>query len=412
MEPLGMDRGWLPSLDYGTKAYPEKVARRLRMVNGTTWCVAIFISFYAVAQALDPTPGVWKPLLVNVLGVVAFASIPLLHRFGPLAAPIAFVVTAYLAIFTLILLAGTASGMQMQLLGVAAGALLFFDAFRARFAIVFGVTAIALIIGTEIAVPRNTGLQSEHAMLMNFVGTAIGTCAILLAVVWHAIREVARAEAKVEHEFARSEQLLLNILPASVAERLKDRSADVIADRYDGASVMFVDLAGFTSLAGSVAPVDLVRFLNAVFSQLDQLVQQHGLEKIKTSGDAYMVVSGVPEPRTDHAEALADFAIAAREQLTGLVDPTGRAVPARIGIASGAVVAGVVGTRKFFYDVWGDAVNTASRMESTGQAGRIQVAPGMYELLKNAFELEERGTIDVRGKGPMRTWFLVSRRAA
>ena len=127
--------------------------------------------------------------------------------------------------------------------------------------------------------------------------------------------------------------------------------------------MLFADLAGFTALASKTTPGDLVLFLNEVFTWLDGQVERHGLEKIKTSGDAYMVVSGVPEPRDDHAEALADFAIAVQEQLKGLADPAGLAIPVRIGMESGAVVAGVVGTRKFFYDVWGDTVNIASRME-------------------------------------------------
>jgi len=157
-------------------------------------------------------------------------------------------------------------------------------------------------------------------------------------------------------------------------------------------------------------PEELVRFLNGVYTKLDSLVERHGLEKIKTTGDAYMVVSGVPEPRPDHAAELADLALDMRDALAGLTDPKGRAVPVRIGIASGPVVAGVVGTRKFFYDVWGDAVNTASRMESTGEAGKIQVAPATRELLAGRFELQERGIIEVRGKGPMQTCFLIGRK--
>jgi adenylate cyclase len=171
-------------------------------------------------------------------------------------------------------------------------------------------------------------------------------------------------------------------------------------------------MEGFTARATDMAPDELVRFLDGVFTKLDGLVERHGLEKIKTTGDAYMVVSGVPEPRPDHAAAIADLALDMRDALNWLLDPKGRAVPVRIGIASGPVVAGVVGRRKFFYDVWGDAVNTASRMETTGEAGRIQVAPETHALINEAFDLEERGLVDVRGKGPMRTWFLVGRKTS
>ena len=202
----------------------------------------------------------------------------------------------------------------------------------------------------------------------------MSSTAILFSIIFYAVRQLARAEAAAEREYERSESLLSNILPPRVAERLKERSRCVIADAYPEASILFADMAGFTARASDTTPEELVRFLNDVFTKLDGLVERHGLEKIKTTGDAYMVVSGVPEPRPDHAEALAELALDMRDALVGLVDPKGREVPVRIGIASGPVVAGVVGTRKFFYDVWGDAVNIASRMESTGEAGKIQVA--------------------------------------
>jgi adenylate cyclase len=140
------------------------------------------------------------------------------------------------------------------------------------------------------------------------------------------------------------------------------------------------------------------------------LVDRHGLEKVKTSGDSYMVVSGVPEPRSDHLEALASLALDMAEAVSGLTDPQGRDVPLRIGVASGPVVAGVVGARKFFYDVWGDAVNVAARMESTDVEGRIQVPDNVYQLLSERFEFEERGEIEVKGKGLMHTWYLIGRR--
>jgi adenylate cyclase len=336
-----------------------------------------------------------------------------LHRFGPLAAPLVFACLTYLFLFRVVWQIGTEGGSWLFYLSAAALCLPLFGLERVRLCIFISAMAAVLIVALHIVVPPNTGLLSDRSLFLgNFIFNVVLNALILFAVIWYTMREVASAEARAEYEHARSEQLLTNILPQEVAERLKERRDDIVADRYENASVLFADLAGFTSLAGRVSPDQLVRFLNSVFTSLDGLVERHGLEKIKTSGDAYMVVSGVPRPRADHAEALADFAIAVRDELKGLVDPTGKPVPVRLGMASGAVVAGVVGTRKFFYDVWGDAVNTAARMESTGEAGRIQVAPDTCALLKDAFELEERGVIDVRGKGPMRTSFLVRRRAA
>jgi adenylate cyclase len=266
---------------------------------------------------------------------------------------------------------------------------------------------VGLYLSLSLAARRR--LRFANGLFFTFVANLVTSSIFLYGIIFYVVRQMARAEAAAEREHQRSEGLLVNILPSRVAERLKDRVDSEIADAYSEASILFADMGGFTARASDTTPEDLVRFLNGVYTQLDSLVERHGLEKIKTTGDAYMVVSGVPEPLPDHAGALADLALDMRAALAGLVDPKGRAVPVRIGIASGPVVAGVVGTRKFFYDVWGDAVNTASRMESTGEAGKIQVAPKTRELLADRFELEERGVIEVRGKGPMRTWFLIGR---
>ena len=162
--------------------------------------------------------------------------------------------------------------------------------------------------------------------------------------------------------------------------------------------------------ASEITPCDLVAFLDRLYTEFDLLVDRHGLEKIKTTGDAYMVVSGVPQPRADHAEALAHLALDLAESVAQMRDPQGRGVAMRIGLASGPVVAGVVGSRRFFYDVWGDAVNVASRMESTDPTGHIQVPQNLYERLRDEFAFVERGDIDIKGKGVMHTWYLVGRR--
>ncbi|MGA9493311.1 MAG: adenylate/guanylate cyclase domain-containing protein, partial [Mycobacterium sp.] len=233
---------------------------------------------------------------------------------------------------------------------------------------------------------------------------------MVVTTVWYAVREIVRAEAAMEVEYERSEALLANILPTSVAERLKDPARNVIADKYEDASVLFADIAGFTERASDMAPEHLIRFLDRLYGDFDALVDEHGLEKIKVSGDSYMVVSGVPQPRVDHVEALASLALDMAEAASRLKDAQGNPLPLRIGLASGPVVAGVVGSRRFFYDVWGDAVNVASRMETTDSVGRIQVPEAVYQRLRNDFVLHERGAIDVKGKGVMRTWYLVGRR--
>ncbi|MFO0557921.1 MAG: adenylate/guanylate cyclase domain-containing protein [Polyangiales bacterium] len=220
-------------------------------------------------------------------------------------------------------------------------------------------------------------------------------------------RKTIRAQAEeIERERARSEALLRNVLPDKVARRLKDGES-VIADGYDEATVLFADIVGFTPLSAKLTPHALVARLNEVFTGFDAKCAELGLEKIKTIGDAYMVVGGVPERRSDHAVAVVKMALAMREVLAEQRERHGDSLDVRIGVHSGPVVAGVIGTRKFAFDVWGDTVNTASRMESHARPGHVQISDRTRELVEEHFALEDRGTIDVKGKGAMRTWFVL-----
>lgn len=204
-----------------------------------------------------------------------------------------------------------------------------------------------------------------------------------------------------------SDDLLHNILPDEVARRLKS-SHDLIADHYDGASVLFADVVDFTPMSAHMEPADLVALLNSIFSTFDGFVEELGLEKIKTVGDEYMVASGVPSPRPDHATAIAELSLRIRDQVA-THDFAGQRISLRIGINSGPVVAGIVGTHKFAYDLWGDTVNVASRMESGGIPGAIQVTDATYQLIRNDFLCEPRGSVQVKGRGEMDTYFVVSR---
>jgi class 3 adenylate cyclase len=206
-----------------------------------------------------------------------------------------------------------------------------------------------------------------------------------------------------------SERLLLNVLPGPIADRLKTGES-LIVDRFDAVSVLFADIVGFTAVASRTSPEELVTMLNELFSTFDRLAEKHGLEKIKTIGDAYMVVAGIPQPVADHALAITHMGL---DMLAGIADyskRTGMNLTIRVGIHTGSVVAGVIGTKKFIYDLWGDTVNTASRMESTGVPGRIQVSEATYQVLKDLFEFEERGPIEVKGKGQMSVYLLVKQR--
>lgn len=214
---------------------------------------------------------------------------------------------------------------------------------------------------------------------------------------------------KVVAERERAEGLLLNILPPSIAKRL-GHNQDTIADSFEEATVLFADIVNFTNLSSHISPTELVSMLNEIFSRFDRLLERYGLEKIKTIGDSYMVVGGLPLIRPDHAEAVAEFALDMQQQIQEFNAERGQSFSMRIGINTGPVVAGVIGLKKFIYDLWGDTVNIASRMESHGIPGAIQVSSATYERLKNKYLFEERGTIDVKGKGEMTTYLLKSKK--
>jgi adenylate cyclase len=204
----------------------------------------------------------------------------------------------------------------------------------------------------------------------------------------------------------KSESLLLNILPKEIAAILKNESR-TIADHYAEASVLFADMVGFTPLSAQLPPVEMVELLNEVFSYFDSLLDKYKVEKIRTIGDSYMVASGVPRGRPDHAQALACMALEMRDYIATHTFCHNQRVNFRIGINSGSMIAGVIGRRKFVYDVWGDAVNIASRMESHGLGGAVQITQATYELIKDEFECEPRGTVSVKGRGDMEVWLIV-----
>ena len=232
-----------------------------------------------------------------------------------------------------------------------------------------------------------------------------------ISVFFHDITTRKKMESALRKERNKTENLLLNLLPEPIAERLKEEPG-VIADKFEKATILFADLVNFTQISTTMSATKLVYLLNEIFSTFDELTEKHGLEKIKTIGDAYMVAGGIPIARPDHAEASAEMALdmlVAIDELNVKLEAT---FDLRIGINSGPVVAGVIGTKKFIYDLWGNAVNTASRMESHGVPGRIQVSFYTYELLRDKYEFEERGSIDIKGQGEMRTYFLTGPKTA
>jgi class 3 adenylate cyclase len=221
--------------------------------------------------------------------------------------------------------------------------------------------------------------------------------------------ELQEREKALAAEKKKSESLLLNILPKPIAERLK-QGADIIADDFPDITILFADLADFTHFSSQISSIELVNILNDVFSLFDHLAEKYNIEKIKTIGDAYMAVAGLPIPRLDHAEAIAELALDMQQAVEVLSRERNLPLSLRIGLNTGPVTAGVIGRKKFAYDIWGNAVNTASRMEAQGVAGKIQVTEVTYERLRDRYTFTERGWVEIKGRGQMKTYFLTGRR--
>jgi len=288
-----------------------------------------------------------------------------------------------------------------------------------RSSLTLPLLAIVLGYGMLINVTR-TGFSGNSAAQGILVGAGLLTLFVVsrqVLALWENQRlnselndrliQLDQAYSMLNIERDRAERLLLNVLPEEVASRLKDGQA-TIADSFAEVTVLFADIVGFTSLSARIPPEQLVQLLNQVFSVFDKLAEKHGLEKIKTIGDAYMVVSGLNGPYPNRPDAAAAMALEMQKELQTLSGITGIDLQVRIGMDTGPVVAGVIGTKKFIYDLWGDTVNTASRMESQGIAGRIQVTQRFYDCLQGKFQFEKRGVIQVKGKGEMMAYLLVS----
>ncbi len=251
-------------------------------------------------------------------------------------------------------------------------------------------------------------VQPSQALDWTLAVGELGAMLVAGIIVLFLSRSVRLTEAKLENEHRKSERLLLNILPGPIAERLKSKPG-VIADGFTQVSVLFSDIVGFTPMSEHLSPRDVVELLNGLFSRFDALVDRYGLEKIKTIGDAYMVAAGLPSPCDDHARRVADLALDMLAEAADFGRQLDPPLGIRIGIHSGPVVAGVIGQSKFAYDLWGDTVNTASRMESEGLVGQIQVSAVTRTLLADGYRFEARGPVEIKGKGLMETFFLLGR---
>jgi guanylate cyclase len=278
------------------------------------------------------------------------------------------------------------------------GALAIFGDRRATFWLFAFIASQIIAIGWATQVDPLYHLENlEYVVAFNLLVVVVFTYFILL---YYARQRAVLLE--------RSDRLLRNVLPDDIANRLQE-SSDTIADNYQATSILFADVVDFTPLSSGMSPEDLVALLDEVFTAFDSLVEERGLEKIKTIGDAYMVAAGVPKERPDHAQILCDLGLAILALVTSR-EFNKQQIRMRIGINSGPVVAGIIGTKKFSYDLWGDAVNTASRMESTGTPGKIHITQTTQRLVRDEFVCEPLTPIDVKGKGPTAVWSLEGRK--
>jgi adenylate cyclase len=251
--------------------------------------------------------------------------------------------------------------------------------------------------------------QLPQSLVIIFFVLNIGAVSTISFVLLHYfVGQKERAYHLLRLEQDRSENLLLNVLPREIAARLKGGER-IIADYHPSVSILFADLVGFTPLTNQLSPTAMVELLNEIYSHFDSLIEKYEVEKLRTIGDNYMIASGLPRPRADHAQAIAGLALEMNTYIASLAPVGNRRLSFRLGINSGPVIAGVIGHKKFAYDVWGDTANIASRMESQGVPGKIQITQATYELIKTDFICEPHGSIEVKGKGPMQTWFLVGR---
>jgi adenylate cyclase len=402
---------WLGPLgrfvEFGTEGYPRPVRRRLAIVNVMALMIAVFSAIYALVFAFWGVQDYMSLILANLL-LMAFALVvPFAHRINDLAAAVLMAIAEFVALFFFVRELGRDSGIQLNYVIAAAVAFAIYDRKRLLLCVGVVMVALGLHITTWFLYPQeNARIAADPILLKNLYISSAATSFSIIALV------VACAFAMADRARAEADSLLANILPAAIAERLKARPGERVADSVAEASVLFSDLVGFTELAHELGAARTVAILDQIVTEFDRLAAAHGVEKIKTIGDGYMAVAGVSQPQGDHLPRLARMALCLPDLVARLSETHGVDLRVRIGIADGPVMAGVIGTDKFSYDVWGETVNLASRLESHGLPGEIQVSCAVHDALCEGFVFEPRGPIEVKGVGRLETWLLKAERAS
>ncbi len=394
----------------GTAGYPSHVRRRMAVTNVVSLLCSLMTVPYILLYALYDYQGLWPAIVVLAPQIVLYAITPCFHRLGPSAAALYFSVTWLAFAILYCFLFGRGSGLPLYFLAGAAAAMLIFGAERVLLSALVTVLALLAFLAVAIFFPMPALAAADPALVqILFLMTVPLVFLLIFTTVYFAFQEASLAEVALEKEHRFSTRLLENILPRAVALRLQHRETAMVADHVDSATILFADIVDFTPRAAKWPPNELVTFLGRVFRSFDDLAAGHGLETIKTIGDAYMVAGGLPEPRADHAESVALMALDILECCRQISAEYGETVDVRIGLDSGPVVAGVIGSNKLLYDVWGDTVNMAARMESHGVAGRIQVGEHLKGMLEDRFDFA-RGEIEVKGKARCASGFSTAAR--
>ena len=388
--------------EIGIAGYPREVRLRLAIINVMALLIAFASVTYVVTYASFGVMKYW-PLIVVNLGLVVIALLaPLAHRINDIAAIVLIWVAEYAALFFFVRELGHNSGIQLNYIIGAAVAFAICGWEHIRLVIAAVLSGLVLHLAAWFLYPPDAArIAADPALLHNlYVSSAVTTFGIVALVVGYALNKADRARAEAD-------KLLANILPEPIIDRLKDGQDTRIADAVPDASVMFSDLVGFTALSQEIGAARTVDILDGLVTEFDRLAAEHGVEKIKTIGDGYMAVSGVSQHQADHCARLARLALALPKVVAAVSKTHDVELRIRIGIASGPVMAGVIGADKFSYDVWGETVNFAARLESHGLPGEIQVSSEAREALGDAFLLTERGPISIKGVGTRETWFLI-----
>jgi len=385
----------------GTGGYPPLVRHRLMIVNVMAYLIAVFSLIYAGLFSYFGYEAFMSLIVANLLLVGVALLAPFAHRVSDICAALIIAGAEFIALFFFVRTLGHDSGIQINYLVAAAVPFAIFGLSRLWLVLTVFVIGVALHLLAWFAYPAPSAHIPTDPFLLNnlYVSSVISTGSIIAVIVLYAfsLADEARAEA---------DALLANILPESIAERLKANPGVLLADNVANASVLFTDLVGFTPLARELGAERTVSLLDEIITEFDDIAERHGVEKIKTIGDGYMAVSGVTAPLPDHEARLARMALELPVFIKGLSEMRGLDLQIRIGMASGPVMAGVIGTGKFSYDVWGETVNLAARLESHGEPGQVHVSGEVQRALGDDFYFEPRGPIEIKGVGSLETWFL------